>query len=72
MILTLDNLASRYHILPSEAARNADTFDIYVMDLSSKWNKKQTDKANGVDSTPNYSVDELAAILENQDDNSNI
>ena len=65
-MLTLDNLASRYHILPSEAAMRADTFDVYVMDLSSKWNRYQNDKANGVETTPNYSVDELAAILEAQ------
>ena len=46
-MLTLDNLAVRYNILPSEAARKADTFDIYVMDLSAKWNKRQNDIQEG-------------------------
>ena len=65
-MLTLDNLASRYHVLPSEVAQRADTFDIFVMDLSAKWNKRQSDIARGIDSTPNYTTEQLAAILEAQ------
>lgn len=37
MILTLDNLASRYHCLPSEVLCRATTFDLYVLDVSAKW-----------------------------------
>lgn len=41
MVLTLDNLAHRYGVLPSEAMARATTFDIYVLDVSAKWLKYQ-------------------------------
>jgi len=41
MVLTLDNLAHRYSVLPSEAMARATTFDIYVLDVSAKWLKYQ-------------------------------
>lgn len=47
MILTLDNLATRYHCLPSEAMANGTTFDLYVLDVSAKWNKHQQELADG-------------------------
>ena len=47
MILTLDNLAYRYHCLPSEALARSTTFDLYVLDISSKWNKHRQDVADG-------------------------
>lgn len=46
MLLTLDNLAHRYHCLPSEALARATTFDLRVMDASSKWLNYQQEKAN--------------------------
>lgn len=47
MILSLDNLAHRYRCLPSEAMSRASTFDLYVLDVSSKWVKYQQDLADG-------------------------
>jgi hypothetical protein len=47
MVLTLDNLAHRYSCLPSEAMRRGNTFDLYVLDVSAKWNKHQQEKAEG-------------------------
>lgn len=47
MILSLDNLAHRYKCLPSEAMSRASTFDLYVLDVSSKWVKYQQDLADG-------------------------
>lgn len=65
MLLTIDNLATRYHVLPSEAARNADTFDLIVLDLSSKWNKRQHEiQANGgIEPTPELTQEQMAMIL---------
>lgn len=37
MLLSLDNLAKRYGLLPSEALGRATTFDLYVLDVSSKF-----------------------------------
>lgn len=39
MMLTLHNLAKEYGVLPSEALRQASTFDLYVLDLSCKHSK---------------------------------
>ena len=47
MVLTLDNLATRYHCLPSEAMAKGTTFDLYVLDVSAKWGKRQQDIADG-------------------------
>lgn len=47
-MLTIDNLAHRYHCLPSEALARATTFDLHVLDLSSKYVKYQYDKENGI------------------------
>jgi hypothetical protein len=47
MVLTLDNLAHRYNVLPSEALERATTFDLYVLDVSAKWSKYQSDLADG-------------------------
>jgi hypothetical protein len=47
MVLTLDNLATRYHCLPSEAMAKGSTFDLYVLDVSAKWSKRQQDISEG-------------------------
>jgi hypothetical protein len=36
MILTIDNLATRYHVLPGEAMSRATTFDLHVMDTATR------------------------------------
>jgi hypothetical protein len=41
MILTLDRLAERYHCLPSEALARATTFDLHVMDTTSRHQRYQ-------------------------------
>lgn len=48
MIITLDNLANRYNLLPSEALERGTSFDLYVLDISARWSKYQQDQANGV------------------------
>jgi hypothetical protein len=52
MVLTLDNLAHRYNVLPSEALERATTFDLYVLDVSAKWSKYQSDLADGKATKP--------------------
>ncbi len=36
-MLSLDNLANRYGLLPSEALARASTFDLRVLEVSSMW-----------------------------------
>jgi hypothetical protein len=47
MILTLNNLAEKYKCLPSEVLVRGTTFDLYVLDVSTKWINYQQAKADG-------------------------
>ncbi len=44
--LVLDNLATRYHLLPSRVLAEADTLDFLVMDVVLAYNKYHQDKAD--------------------------
>ena len=46
MIVTLDNLATRYHCLPSEAMTRATTFDLHVLDVATRWSNRQHEMAS--------------------------
>lgn len=48
MLLTIDNLAHRYNCLPSQALERGTTFDLHVLDVSARWNKRQHEVAEGV------------------------
>jgi hypothetical protein len=64
MIISLDNLAKRYSLLPSEALGRASTFDLYVLDVSAKWVQHQQDIEQG--KTPKGRIpgqDELMRML---------
>jgi hypothetical protein len=66
MALTLDNLAHRYSCLPSEALERGTTLDLYVLDVSAKWSKYQSNKAEGKNSvtiTPKLSQAEMQAMI---------
>lgn len=64
MLITLDNLAHRYQCLPSEALDRATTFDLYVLDVSTKWLKYQQDRAEGkTPSVKKLSQEEMMAML---------
>ena len=47
MVLTLNNLAEKYCVLPSEAICRGSTLDLYVLDVSTKWMNRQRDIAEG-------------------------
>jgi hypothetical protein len=47
MMLTLHTLAETYKVLPSEALARASTFDLYVLDLNSKYQRHQEAKQQG-------------------------
>jgi hypothetical protein len=64
MLITLDNLAHRYQCLPSEALSRATTFDLYVLDVSTKWLRYQQDKADGRNPTAKQpSQEEMLTML---------
>jgi hypothetical protein len=65
MILTIDTLAERYGMLPSEAMLRGSTFDLYVMDAAISYHNYQRKKAmnNGVAPAVDYSQEEMVNLL---------
>jgi len=63
MILTLDNLAHRYKCLPSEALANATTFDLYVLDVSTKWENHRNAVANGEVKSKQPTQEEMLSMI---------
>jgi hypothetical protein len=53
MILTIHNLAENYKCLPSQVLANASTFDLYVLDVHTKWLKYQHQKLENERANPN-------------------
>jgi hypothetical protein len=52
MILTVHNLADAYKCLPSDILANATTFDLYVLDVHTKWLKYQHQESENKRAVP--------------------
>ena len=64
-MITIDNLAHRYGILPSEALARANTFDLAVLDISAKWERYRNDRANGIKPpAPKLTQEEMRAMID--------
>lgn len=62
MLLTIDSMASRYGMLPSEILQKATTFDLVMMDAAMGFQRHHRDKAEG--RAPQYTEDDLVKIKE--------
>lgn len=62
-LLSIDNLAARYHLLPSEALLRATTFDLHVLDLSTRYQNKLNAEARGESTVTPPSEEEMMAML---------
>lgn len=64
MVLMIDRLATRYHSLPSEVLRSADTFDLYVLDqaMAHEWRRQNPGKL--MPNRDNLSVSEMQAMID--------
>ena len=62
MVLTIDTMAKRYKMLPTEVLSRATTFDLYIMDAAVAYHNYQTEKASG-NSTPDLSEQEMLDII---------
>lgn len=72
MVISLDKLCCRYNILPSYAVKEADTFDMWVMDVALRYELIQQQKKDGTyDPNEHYTQDELMAILQEAKNNGN-
>ncbi len=64
MVVSLDRLCNRYHVLPSYAVKNADTFDMWIMDISLRYDRVQQQKKDGTyNANDHYTESELMDIL---------
>lgn len=54
MILTIHNLAKEYGLLPSQALSTGTTFDLYVLDVHSRWMRYQQERETGKPQATNY------------------
>lgn len=45
MILAIDNMASKYHCLPSEVLATGTTFDLRVCEIATMWHNRQNEQA---------------------------
>jgi len=63
-ILQIDGMGKRYGLLPSQVIREADTFDLYIMDAAMTFEHYHNKKANtGKAPIPEYTQDELLGML---------
>lgn len=46
-MITLDRIAHRYGLLPSEVLLRGTTLDLTILDLAFKWDRYQHNKSNG-------------------------
>ena len=63
-IVSLDNLASRYHVLPSQALESGTTFDLYVMDVGVRYERYRHEIATGAKRQTNLSHEQMQAMLD--------
>lgn len=65
MLVTLDNLAQRYKVLPSDALERATTFDLYVQKVAVGYHRYQEQVAKGGPKPPpKMSQTQLEAMME--------
>lgn len=58
MIITLDKLSTRYHLLPSEVLERADTFDLFCMDIGIRYEHVAEQKRKGTWQKPEKKLSE--------------
>jgi len=65
-ILQVDGIAKRYGMLPSKVISEADTFDLYIMDIALTFEQYHHKKAmnNGKDPLPDYTENELLNMVQ--------
>ncbi len=65
MMVSIDNLAHRYGLLPSEAIARGTTFDLEVLDISSKFEQYKLAKLknNGKPTAPVLTQEQMLEML---------
>ena len=63
-VIMLDRLAQRYGCLPSEVLQRADTLDIYVLNVSAKWENHQSEHSQSGKVPPLVPQQKLEEMLQ--------
>ena len=64
--MQIDTIGKRYGMLPSQVIREADTFDLYIMDAAmsfENYHHKKANSKNGLAPVPDYTNEELLNIM---------
>ena len=71
-IMQIDGLAKRYGKLPSEIMRDANTFDLYIIDAAMTFEQYHHKKAmnKGQEPIENYTTEDLLKIYNKGKENS--
>ena len=69
--MQIDGLAKRYGKLPSEILREANTFDLYIIDAAMTFEQYHHKKAmnKGQEPLDNYTTEDLLKIYNNNKEN---
>lgn len=64
-VLTLDTMAKRYSLLPTEVLARATTYDLYIMDAAVSYHNYQMEKASngGKEPIPDYTEEQLLSMI---------
>ena len=63
-IMQIDGIGKRYGLLPSQVIKDADTFDLYIMDAAMSFEQyHQKKQIDGKAPIPDYTEDQLLEIL---------
>lgn len=64
MLVSIDALAQRYGLLPTEVLERASTFDLRVMEVGNRYsNRKQTMSQGGAPPAPKLTQKEMERML---------
>jgi hypothetical protein len=64
LLVSIDALAQRYGLLPTEVLSRASTFDLRVMEVGNRYsNRKQTMSQGGAPPAPNLTQKEMERML---------
>ena len=65
MILAIDNMAAKYHYLPSEVLATGTTFDLRVAEIATMWSNRQNEQATtGRAPAPKPTQQQMLEMLE--------
>jgi hypothetical protein len=63
-LVSLDRLAARYHMLPSQALESATTFDLYVLDVAVRYERYSHEVATGAKTDTRLTREQLQSMID--------